>query len=62
VTCVATILTLVSYRVQEEITAEGTQHELVELPLDKLVAVHLVNITLAFPDGALTSEAAKTSI
>ena len=61
-TCVATVLTLISYRVQEEIAAEGTQHELIELPLDELVAVHLVNIALAFPDGTLTPETAKASI
>ena len=61
-TRVATVLTLISDSVQEEIAAEGTQHELVELPLDELVAVHFVDIAFAFPDRSLTPEASKASI
>ena len=55
VTCVAAVFALVSDSVQEEVAAERTEHQLVELGLHELVSVHLVYISLAFADGALTA-------
>ena len=59
-TGVPTVLALVSGRVEQKLVAEGTEDDLVELPLDKLVTVHLVHLVLAFADGALTAQ--STSI
>ena len=55
-TGVPTVLALVSGRVEQKLVAEGTEDDLVELPLDKLVTVHLVHLVLAFADGALTAK------
>ena len=56
---VATIFALISGSIEQKVVAECAQHELVELPLDELVTVHLVHLALALAHGALT---AKTSI
>ena len=53
---VLAILALHAGRVLEEISAEGTAHYVVELPLHKLVTVHLVDLFLALADGALAAE------
>lgn len=57
VACIATILALIADSVEQEVATEGAQHELVELSLDELVAVHLMDITLALSDGSLTAKA-----
>lgn len=62
VTGISTILALVARSVQQEVAAEGAQHELVELFLHKLVSVHLVNFTLALSHGSLTTQATKWCI
>ena len=56
VTCVFAVLTLHSRRVFEEIAAKSTTHDVVELPLYELVAVHLVNLFFSLTDGALSVE------
>jgi len=56
VTCVLTILTLHTRRILEKFSAESTAHDVVELVLHKLVAVHFVDFFLALPYGALSSE------
>lgn len=53
---VLAVLALHSGRVLEEVSAESTAHDVVELVLHKLVAVHLVNLLLALADSALSSE------
>ena len=58
-TGVPTVLALVSGRVEQKLVAEGTEDDLVELPLDTLVTVHLVHLVLAFADGALTAETSR---
>ena len=55
-TGVPTVLALVSGRVEQKLVAEGTEDDLVELPLDELVAVHLVDFVLALTDCTLTAE------
>lgn len=56
VTCVLAVLALHAGAALEEIAAEGTAHNVVELPLDKLVAVHLVHLLLALPDGTFSAQ------
>ena len=58
-TGVPTVLALVSGRVEQKLVAEGTEDDLVELPLDKLVTVHLVNLVLTLADGALTAKTTR---
>ena len=53
---VPTVLALVASRIQQEFVAERAQDDLVELPLDELVAVHLVDFVLALTDCTLTAE------
>ena len=53
---VPTVLALVASRIQQEFVAERAQDDLVELPLDELVAVHLVHLVLALADGTLTTQ------
>lgn len=55
VTSVSTVLTLVSFSGKEELLTQGTHDGLVELPLDKFVAVHLVDIALSLSDGSLST-------
>ena len=55
-TSVPTVLARVSFPSEKELLAQGAHDGLVELLLDKLVAVHLVHVALAFSDGALTVE------
>ena len=55
-TGVPTVLALVSVRVEQKLVSEGTEVDLVELPLDKLVTVHLVHLVLALADGTLTTQ------
>ena len=55
--CVLAVFTLHASRVFEEIPAEGAAHDVVELALDKLVAVHFVDLLLPLAHGALAVEA-----
>lgn len=55
-TCVTAILALVSSSVEKELVAESAEHELIELLLHELVAVHLVDFVLALANRALTAE------
>ena len=55
-TCVPTVLTLVTRSVEQELVAEGTKNDLVELSLHKLVTVHLVHLVLAFAYCALATK------
>ena len=59
-TGVPTVLALVSGRVEQKLVAEGTEDDLIELPLHELVAVHLVHFVLAFANGTLTAETARS--
>ena len=62
VASVTTILTLITNSVKQEIVAECTKHELVELLLNKLVSIHFVNLAFSLPDGTLPSKATQTAI
>ena len=53
---VPTVFALIAGRIEQELVAERAEDDLVELPLDELVAVHLVNFALALTDSALTTE------
>lgn len=55
---VSAVFALISGSVEQELVAERTQDDLVELPLDKLVTVHLVYLVLALADGTLTAKTA----
>lgn len=59
VASVLAVLTLHTGRVLEEVAAQRTSHDVVELVLDELVAVHLVDLLLALTDSALS---AKTEV
>ena len=56
---VPTVLALVASRIQQEFVAERAQDDLVELPLDEFVAVHLVDFVLALTDCTLTAETSR---
>lgn len=58
VTSVPAVLALVTEGIEKELIAKGTENDLIELFLNKLVTVHLVDFALAFTDGALTSKTA----
>lgn len=62
VTGISTIFALVTNGVEQEVTAESAQHDLVELLLNEFVAVHLVHFSLALSDSSLSSEAAEWCI
>jgi len=59
VTSISTVFALVSRSIEQEFAAKRAQYKLIELLLNKLVAVHLMDFALAFPDGALTTETAR---
>lgn len=50
------VFALHTSRVLEEIPAKRTTHDVVELVLDKLVAIHLVDFLLALSNSALSSK------
>lgn len=58
VTSISTVLALIAHRIEKEIATESTEHDLIELSRKELVAIHLVNITLALAKGRLTSQTA----
>ena len=62
VASVSAIFTLIPECIEQEVSTKRTQHELVELPLDELVAVHLVYLALALAHGALTTETTERSV
>lgn len=55
-TSVSAVFTLITKGIEKEFVAECAEDDLVELFLDKFMAVHLVDLAFAFADGALTSE------
>lgn len=55
-TGVLAILTLHASRVFEKISAKRTTHDVVELVLHELVAVHLVNFLLALTHSTLSAQ------
>ena len=57
---VPTVFALIAGRIEQELVAERAEDDLVELPLDELVTVHLVDLILALADGALTAETARS--
>lgn len=59
VTHVAAVVALVAVARDQELVAERTEDDLEELALDKLVAVHLVDLALALLDGSLAAEPAE---
>jgi hypothetical protein len=60
VTCVSTIFALIPQRIEQEIAAKSTEHDLIELTLNEFMAVHFVNFAFTLPDSALTSEPSGT--
>ena len=54
---VLAVLTLHAGAALEEVAAERTAHDVVELSLHELVSVHLVHFLLALPYGALPTKA-----
>jgi len=54
-TSVATIFTLVTRSLEEEFTAIGAKDNLVELMLDEFVTIHLMHLSFALPNSALTT-------
>jgi hypothetical protein len=55
---IKTIFASISGGFEEKFVAESALHYLIKLSRDKLMAIHLVNFTLAHSNGTLTSEAA----
>lgn len=62
VTGVLAVHTLVSTSVFEEITTVCTFHDIVKLMLDKLVAVHFMNLLLLLSNGTLSSETTNSIV
>ncbi len=56
VASIFTVLALHARGILEEIAAQRTSHNVIELLLDELVAVHLVNFLLPLPNGALATK------
>ena len=56
VASVLAVLALHTSGILEEVGAERTAHDVVELLLDKLVSVHLVDFLLALADGTLATQ------
>jgi phosphatidylglycerophosphatase A len=56
VASVLAVLALHASRVLEELPTERTTHDVVELVLDELVAVHFVHLFLSLADGTLSSK------
>ena len=55
-TCVSTIFALISQRVEKEIAAKSTEHDLIKLTLNEFMAIHFVHFAFTLPEGALTTE------
>jgi hypothetical protein len=51
---------LIPKGVEQEVVAESAQHELIKLPLDEFVTVHLMHLILAFTDGSLPAQTLRT--
>lgn len=56
VASILAVFALHASRIFEEISAKRTAHDVVELVLDKLVAVHLVDLFFALSNSALSSQ------
>lgn len=50
------VLALHTGRVLEEVTTECTAHDVVELPLHKLVSIHIVNFLLSLANSTLSTQ------
>lgn len=61
-TGISTIFALIASGVEQEIVAESTEHELVKLTLDKLVAILFMHFAFAFTNGALPTEPPERSV
>lgn len=59
---VPAVFTLIANRIEQEVAAERAQHDLIKLFLDELVAVHLMDFALAFPDSTLSPETAEWGV
>jgi hypothetical protein len=59
VTSISTIFALIPKGIKQEVVAEGAQHELIELPLDEFVSIHLMHLILAFSNGSLAPKALR---
>lgn len=55
-TGISAVLALIPFASEEEFLAQGAHNRLVELTMDEFVTVHLVHVSLAFPDRALSAE------
>ena len=55
-TCIFTVLTLISRCVFEEFATEGTSHDLIELLHYEFVAVDFMHFFFTLTNGALTTE------
>lgn len=56
VASILAVLALHTGRVLEEVTTESTAHDVVKLPLHKLVAVNIVNLLLPLTNGTLSAQ------
>jgi hypothetical protein len=54
---VPTIFALISKSLEKKLIAERTQDDLIELALDKFMAIHFVDLSTTNFDGTLTTEA-----
>lgn len=57
---VLAVFALISDGVEKELVAERAEDNLVELPLNEFVAIHLVNFLFAGANSALTAEPSRT--
>lgn len=56
VASVLAVLALHTSGVLEEVTTESTTHDVVELPLHKLVAIDIVSLLLPLANGTLSTQ------
>jgi len=56
VASVPAVFTLIAESVQQEVIAESTENQLVELLLDEFVPIHLMYLVLAFTNSTLTTK------
>lgn len=58
VTCISTVLALVSSSIEKELAAECTKNDLVKLFLNEFMAIHFMHFALALTNSALPTETA----
>ena len=59
---IATILTLISNSIEQEVIAESTEHKLIELLLHEFVSIHLVDLAFALSNSTLAAETSEAAI